>query len=77
MWKHRIITLAALALSVITLVAQDQVAPRRLTVFNKGSLGQNSESGRAKLAADVLQLKPDLVLIYIGMNDVINRLDRE
>jgi lysophospholipase L1-like esterase len=43
-----------------------------LTVYNKGSLGQNSESGRKKLEADVLQLKPDYVLIYIGMNDVIN-----
>lgn len=43
-----------------------------LTVFNKGSLGQNSKSGRKKFEADVLQLKPDYVLIYIGMNDVIN-----
>lgn len=43
-----------------------------LTVINKGSLGQNSESGRKKFEADVLNFKPDYVLIYIGMNDVIN-----
>jgi lysophospholipase L1-like esterase len=43
-----------------------------LTVYNQGSLGQNSESGRKKFEADVLKLKPDYVLIYIGMNDVIN-----
>jgi len=52
--------------------AVSETPAQGLTVLNKGSLGQNSESGRKKFEADVLQLKPDLALIYIGMNDVIN-----
>ena len=52
--------------------AMHTATTNRLTVLNKGSLGQNSASGRTKLKADVLDLKPDFVLIYIGMNDVIN-----
>jgi lysophospholipase L1-like esterase len=71
-WNLQLLTLAALAFSVASLAAQAPVRTPRFTVLNKGSLGQNSESGRTKLAADVLQLKPDVVLIYIGMNDVIN-----
>ena len=44
------------------------------SVFNKGRCGQNSVFAREKFGADVLNLtpKPDRVLIYIGMNDVIN-----
>ncbi len=72
MWNQRFTNLAVLVLCVTALAAQGQAIARPLTVINKGSLGQNSESGRTKLAADVLQLKPDVVLIYIGMNDVIN-----
>lgn len=46
----------------------------KLIVINKGRCGQNSGIVRDKFAADVLQVrpKPDVVLIYIGMNDVIN-----
>jgi acyl-CoA thioesterase-1 len=45
-----------------------------LTVYNKGRCGKNSTNARAKFTDDVLTLspKPDYVLIYIGMNDVIN-----
>jgi len=53
--------------------AQDAAA-NHLTVLNKGRCGQNSGILRDKFADDVLnvQPKPDYVLIYIGMNDVIN-----
>ncbi len=45
-----------------------------LTVYNKGRCGQNSGIVRSKFEDDVLRLnpKPDYVLIYIGINDVIN-----
>jgi len=45
-----------------------------MIIFNKGRCGQNSGIAREKFGADVLNLtpKPDWVLIYIGMNDVIN-----
>ena len=45
-----------------------------LTVCNRGRCGQNSGVVRERFGEDVLQLdpKPDYVLIYIGMNDVIN-----
>lgn len=45
-----------------------------LTVHNIGRCGQNSGITRDKFGADVLTRspKPDFVLIYIGMNDVIN-----
>jgi lysophospholipase L1-like esterase len=45
-----------------------------LTVFNNGRCGQNSVITRDHFEADVLKVapKPDYVLIYIGMNDVIN-----
>jgi acyl-CoA thioesterase-1 len=44
------------------------------TVINNGRCGQNSGIVRDKFTADVLALRPppDYVLIYIGMNDVIN-----
>jgi len=43
-------------------------------VYNQGRCGQNSGILRSKFDADVLKLtpKPDCVLIFIGMNDVIN-----
>lgn len=45
-----------------------------LTIYNQGRCGQNSGIVREKFAEDVLALTPapDFVLIYIGMNDVIN-----
>jgi acyl-CoA thioesterase-1 len=45
-----------------------------LTVRNQGRCGQNSGITRERFEADVLKAepKPDYVLIYIGMNDVIN-----
>ena len=43
-----------------------------LTVYNKGIGGQNSEQGRARFAKDVVQLKPDFVFIYFGLNDTLN-----
>jgi lysophospholipase L1-like esterase len=44
------------------------------TVYNHGRCGQNSCITRGRFEADVLQVtpKPNYVLIYIGMNDVIN-----
>ncbi len=46
----------------------------KLVVINRGRCGQNSGILREKFTVDVLQVrpKPDYVLIYIGMNDVIN-----
>jgi acyl-CoA thioesterase-1 len=45
-----------------------------LTVLNQGRCGQNSGITRERFETDVLKRapKPDYVLIYIGMNDVIN-----
>ncbi len=45
-----------------------------LSVTNVGRCGQNSVVARERFEADVVnaQPKPDYVLIYIGMNDVIN-----
>ncbi len=46
----------------------------QLLIFNSGRCGQNSGIVRETFDADVIQRtpKPDYVLIYIGMNDVIN-----
>lgn len=53
--------------------AQETVVPDRgLTVHNKGIGGQNTEQGRARFARDVVQLKPDFVFIYFGLNDALN-----
>jgi lysophospholipase L1-like esterase len=45
-----------------------------VTVHNRGRCGQNSGIARERFEDDVLKPdpKPDYVLIYIGMNDVIN-----
>jgi lysophospholipase L1-like esterase len=55
--------------TTLTVAQQNQ-----LQVINNGRCGQNSGIVRDKFAADVLKFspKPDYVLIYIGMNDVIN-----
>src|SRR3989339_1784475 len=44
----------------------------QLTVYNKGIGGQNSDQGRARFEKDVVQLKPDYVFIYFGLNDALN-----
>ena len=56
------------------ITAASLAATNSLTIRNCGRCGQNSGITREKFAADVLSLppKPDYVLIYIGMNDVIN-----
>ncbi|HWQ53217.1 MAG TPA: GDSL-type esterase/lipase family protein [Bryobacteraceae bacterium] len=47
-------------------------AQNGLVVYNKGIGGQNSEQGRARFDQDVIALKPDIVLIYFGLNDTLN-----
>jgi acyl-CoA thioesterase-1 len=44
------------------------------TVFNQGRCGQNSAVARGVYENDLLGrgVKPDFVLIYLGMNDVVN-----
>ncbi len=69
--------LSAWVVFVATLVtvqsADPPVAPSNgLTVVNKGTTGRNSQNALEKFEGEVLQLKPDYVLIYIGINDVIN-----
>jgi lysophospholipase L1-like esterase len=43
-----------------------------LTVINKGALGGNSVMLRERFQGDVLDNKPDFVLIYVGINDTLN-----
>jgi lysophospholipase L1-like esterase len=45
-----------------------------LSIFNQGRCGQNSTVARGVYESDLLGrgVKPDFVLIYLGMNDVIN-----
>ncbi len=43
-----------------------------LVVINKGITGVNSTSLRDAFERDVLNAKPDMVLIYIGINDSLN-----
>lgn len=53
--------------------AQETATPvNGFTVYNKGVGGQNTEQGRARFARDVVQLKPDFVFIYFGLNDALN-----
>lgn len=77
MIPHRFLALAAWLVAVTglssTIIAQETAVPDNgLTVYNKGIGGQNSEQGRARFAKDVLQLKPDFVFIYFGLNDTLN-----
>ncbi len=69
--SHPILLPFILALLCLPMVASSSQA---LTVLNKGRCGQNSPITRDRFEADVLKStpKPDYVLIYIGMNDVIN-----
>ena len=52
----------------------EQHTPSNRAVYNQGRCGQNSGILRSKFDVDVLDLIPkaDFVLIFIGMNDVIN-----
>lgn len=43
-----------------------------LVVHNKGIGGQNTRNGKARFQKDVLDLKPDYVFIYFGLNDALN-----
>lgn len=42
------------------------------TVLNKGVSGENSAEGKARFERDVVDQKPDAVLIYFGLNDTLN-----
>ena len=44
----------------------------RLTIHNKGIGGHNTRNGKARFQRDVLDLKPDYVFIYFGLNDTLN-----
>jgi lysophospholipase L1-like esterase len=50
---------------------QDVVAPGRVQVINAGIRGLSSELGLRRLVTKVLPLSPDVVMIYLGWNDLM------
>lgn len=67
---------AALFVSIVCTAVQFSFAEdpklNSLTIHNKGIGGQNSQQGRARFQKDVLDLKPDHLFIYFGLNDTLN-----
>lgn len=56
---------------------QDELAPKKdVEIFNKGVGGNRVTDLSARWEQDVLSLKPDLVSISIGINDVWRQLDQ-
>ena len=47
----------------------------KFTVINAGVGGDNAQKGLMRLAADVLDKKPDLVVVCFGLNDINGALD--
>ncbi len=58
-------------LSAVAVIGEDNTG-KMLTVYNKGIGGQNSRQGRNRFERNVLNLKPDFVFIYFGLNDTLN-----
>lgn len=50
----------------------EQCAPYHVTIFNGGISGYTSTQELVKLLRDVLNLKPDMVIVYDGVNDANN-----
>ncbi len=48
---------------------RERLAPREVEVVNQGVFNDDSEQLKRRLAADVLSLNPDYVIIQIGGND--------
>ncbi|GBG95032.1 esterase [Ligilactobacillus salitolerans] len=46
------------------------LAPVAVELINRGVLGDNTEGGLARIVPDVLEHKPDIVVIFFGTNDV-------
>lgn len=67
MWNRTMVSGVSLLLALGTCGQENS-----LVVHNKGSGGQNSQQGRARFGKDVLDLKPDHVFIYFGLNDTLN-----
>ena len=44
-----------------------------IRVINKGIGGQNTRQGLARFQRDVLDVKPDHLILYFGMNDALNQ----
>ena len=63
-------TFILVLLMVQSLLAADKAY--QLTIYNKGIGGQNSSQGKKRFKRDVLNLKPNYVFIYFGLNDTLN-----
>jgi len=61
--------LAALSLSILTVNAQK---PDSVMVFNAGINGNNTVNLLSRLEKDVLKKDPDLVILMVGTNDMMN-----
>ncbi len=46
------------------------IAPQNVELINRGVLGDNTVGGLGRMKTDVLQKKPDIVVIFFGTNDV-------
>ena len=47
----------------------DQIRQPGLQTINRGVRGNTTEAARARFAADVLEAKPDIVILQFGIND--------
>jgi lysophospholipase L1-like esterase len=47
-------------------------APKTILVVNKGVGGQTSKDGLARFERDVIEVKPDHLILYFGINDACN-----
>ncbi len=46
--------------------------PAKIIIINKGVGGSSSADGLRRFQHDVAVIKPDLLIIYFGMNDAVN-----
>ena len=53
-------------------ISSDIIGQQRVCVINKGIGGNNSFDLLRRVHRDVLELKPDLVIVLVGTNDLMN-----
>lgn len=68
--KQGIVCFAVLQIALSGMAAE--IATNGLTIYNKGIGGQNTEYGRKRFEQHVVEIKPDYVFIYFGLNDALN-----
>lgn len=72
MKKHSLYLLQLTFAFMALLVVGDGMAQPFVEVINKGIPGNSSADLLARVSGDVIELEPDLVLVLVGTNDLLN-----